>query len=151
MGAFVASGFSVCMAASGVYADPKQASDWQFQLTPYVWMSGLEGDVGTLLDSNRVRYDFVALLIVLSLILSGTLPCRKASPALLTQSSFSSLAFRLLVRCWIAPEWQKYRGDMIMHYCGRNEAVLIALITVAKALGISPYLLAYCVLTAASD
>lgn len=53
----VASGFAVCMAASGVLAEPKQASDWQFQLTPYIWMSGLEGDVGTLPNGSPIEVD----------------------------------------------------------------------------------------------
>ena len=33
----------------GTAAEAQDTSDWQFQITPYAWLSGLEGDVGAIL------------------------------------------------------------------------------------------------------
>lgn len=45
------------ISASGVAAETEGASDWRFQLTPYVWMSGLQGDVGRLANGAPIEVD----------------------------------------------------------------------------------------------
>ncbi|ANT61800.1 hypothetical protein AYJ57_15125 [Salipiger sp. CCB-MM3] len=47
--------FKPCMTAIGlglaavaVTGAPAAAQDWEFRITPYVWMAGLEGDLGTI-------------------------------------------------------------------------------------------------------
>ena len=48
---------ALCAAPVGAHADPTQALSWQFQLTPYIWMSGLSGDVGTLPNGSPIEVD----------------------------------------------------------------------------------------------
>ncbi|MDP5215893.1 SLC13 family permease [Ruegeria sp. 2205SS24-7] len=87
-----------------------------------------------LLASNRVRYDFVAVLVVLSLILSGTLSLQEGL------ASFGNSVIILVACLLILGEMldrtgvEKCVGDTIMHYGGRIEAVLIALIMVSATL-----------------
>lgn len=53
----VASGIILCLTAVGAQAQSEQMSDWRFQLTPYVWMSGLQGDVGRLPNGAPIEVD----------------------------------------------------------------------------------------------
>ncbi|MCA8883953.1 MAG: hypothetical protein KDA50_09455 [Rhodobacteraceae bacterium] len=48
----------------GTAAEAQDTSDWQFQITPYAWLSGLEGDVGAIpgVPSGSVDLSFGDIL-----------------------------------------------------------------------------------------
>ena len=46
-----------CVAATGALAQQSSASDWRFQVSPYIWMTGLSGDVGRLPDGTPIDVD----------------------------------------------------------------------------------------------
>lgn len=49
---------------AGAISTPSHAQDWEFQVTPYAWMSGLSGDVGTIpgLPAGSVDLTFADIL-----------------------------------------------------------------------------------------
>ncbi|WP_156953419.1 hypothetical protein [Afifella pfennigii] len=49
---------------AGAISTPAHAQDWEFQVTPYAWLSGLSGDVGTIpgLPAGSVDLSFGDIL-----------------------------------------------------------------------------------------
>lgn len=98
-----------------------------------MFVFGLIGVAGILMASNRVRYDFVALLVVLALVLSDTLTLGQAL------SGFGSSVV-ILVACLLVMGEMLDRtgvaravGDMILKYGGNNETRLLTLIMISAA------------------
>ena len=90
---------------------------------------GLIGVAALMMASNRVRFDVVALLVVMSLILSGTLSVGDAL------SGFGSSVVVLIGGLLIVGEMldrtgvARAVGDWILKRGGGNEIQLLALIT----------------------
>ncbi|WP_170516981.1 SLC13 family permease [Ruegeria atlantica] len=89
---------------------------------------------GVLMASNRVRYDFVALIVVLALALSGTLTIGESL------SGFGNSVV-ILVACLLVLGEMLDRtgvaravGDAIMRHGGRGETGLLVLIMISTAL-----------------
>ncbi len=89
---------------------------------------------GVLMASNRVRYDFVALIVVIALALSGTLTIGESL------SGFGNSVV-ILVACLLVLGEMLDRtgvaravGDAIMRYGGSRETNLLILIMVSTAL-----------------
>ena len=88
---------------------------------------------GVLMASNRVRYDFVALIVVIALALSGTLTIGESL------SGFGNSVV-ILVACLLVLGEMLDRtgvaravGDAIMRYGGQRETTLLILIMVSTA------------------
>jgi hypothetical protein len=56
--------FALMMLSTGGMAQAQSAGDWQFRVTPYAWLSGLSGDIGTIpgLPSGSVDLSFGDIL-----------------------------------------------------------------------------------------
>ena len=95
---------------------------------------GLVGLAAVLMASNRVRYDIVAMGVVLALMLSGVLSVGEAI------SGFGSSVVMLVVALLIVGEMldrtgvARAVGDLILKYGGTSETKLLALIMIAAAL-----------------
>ena len=94
---------------------------------------GLIGFAVLLMASNRVRFDIVALLVVLALMLSGILSVQEAlagfgSPVVINVAGLLVVG-EMLDRTGVA----RAVGDLILKKGGKNETVLLALIMAGVA------------------
>ncbi len=90
----VASGIALCVAAGSVRADSRAGSDWQFQLTPYVWMTGLKGDVGRLPSGTPIGVDLSFRDVLGDVDIAGMLygSARRGDWAFFLDATFANLS-----------------------------------------------------------
>ncbi len=92
------------------------------------------GIAAAMMASNRVRFDFVALSVVLALILSQVLPVAEAL------SGFSNTAVIVVAGLFVVGEMldrtgvARAVGDKILQYGGKSETQLLILIMVSAGL-----------------
>lgn len=99
-----------------------------------VFVFALIGVAGALMASNRVRFDIVALLVVLALMLSGVLTVEESlagfgSPVVALVAGLLVVG-EMLSRTGVA----RLVGDGILKYGGANEARLLVMVMVGAAL-----------------
>ncbi len=99
-----------------------------------VFVFAVIGIAGALMASNRVRFDMVALLVVLALILGGALSVQEAlsgfgSPVVAMVAGLLVLG-EMLVRTGVA----RIVGDWVLRHGGHSEARLLVLVMGAAAL-----------------
>lgn len=109
-----------------------QASETTLSDSTLVFL--LIGVAAAMMASNRVRFDFVALLVVVVLIVSGVLSVSEAL------SGFSNTAVIVVAGLFVVGEMldrtgvARAIGNMILERCGKSELLLLVLIMLSAGL-----------------